>query len=191
MTPFATGNRWSSLFLQFLGIVVLTGFLGACEVDNSSQPDAPDSATVQIGADSLVISKILRTDARFSTLVTSLDSTGLDSVLVSDGPYTLFAPPDTAFAVLPEGTLPLLLTERRSRLRTILSHHVVAARLDVAALSETSNLVTLSGDTLDVRSTDSTLTVGNARLLDSDIAAKNGRIHVIDEVLRPPTTESE
>jgi uncharacterized surface protein with fasciclin (FAS1) repeats len=139
----------------------------------------------------MTVDRVLRTDARFSTLAAGLDSTGLDSTLASDGPYTLFAPPNSAFEALPEGTLPVLLTDRLDRLRTILAHHVVASRVSLSTIVDTTTLMTLTGDSLRISPSDSTLTVGNARVLENDIETANGLIHVIDAVLRPPEANAQ
>mgnify|MGYP006420656655 CR=1 FL=1 len=169
-----------------VGGVLLGGGTG-CTGEEATPPQAPDTAAVQPRVDSISVSAVLRTDRRFSTLVTGLDSTGLDTTLAREGPYTLFAPPDTAFAALPNGTMPLLLTEEQARLRAVLSHHVVNRRVTRAALTDSTTLPTLSGDSLRVRVTDSTTTVGGAVVVDGDVTAKNGLIHVTDRVLRPPS----
>jgi len=175
-----------------LGGVVLLVFaaaLGACGGEESPQGPASSAVPTAARPDTMTLDRLLRTDGRFSSLVRALDSTGFDSTLAAPGPLTLFAPPDTAFAVLPAGTLPILLTDRRERLRTILSHHVVEGRIEREALADASPLTTLSGDTLRVRRTDSTLRVGNARVLDGDVPTANGLVHVIDAVLRPPAPD--
>jgi uncharacterized surface protein with fasciclin (FAS1) repeats len=137
----------------------------------------------------MTVNRVLRTDSRFATLVAGLDSTGLDSILAGSGPYTLFAPPDSAFSALPAGTVPLLMTEEVSRLRAILAHHVVEGRVSVTALSDSVVVPTLNGDSLRLYATDSSLTIGNATVLDADVEVANGLIHVVDQVLRPPSTE--
>jgi uncharacterized surface protein with fasciclin (FAS1) repeats len=136
----------------------------------------------------MTIDRVLRTDDRFSTLVAALDSTGLDSVLAEEGPYTLFAPPNAAFARLPEGTIEVLMAERPGRLRTILAHHVVDGRRDRAALEAAPTLRSRGGDTLRVRR-DSVLTVGPATVVEDDVRAANGVIHVLDRVLPPPASD--
>lgn len=164
--------------------------MAACTGEEPSTTAAPDTTAVPSRADSMSVTAVLRTDRRFSTLTTGLDSTGLDSTLAGNGPYTLFAPPDTAFAALPDGTMPLLLTEEVDRLRTVLAHHVVNERVTRAALTDATVLTTLSGDSLRVRVTDSTVTVGSAVVVDGDVSGSNGLIHVIDRVLRPPSDGS-
>jgi uncharacterized surface protein with fasciclin (FAS1) repeats len=137
----------------------------------------------------MTVNRVLRTDDRFATLVSGLDSTGLDSILAGPGPYTLFAPPDSAFSALPAGTVPLLMTEEVSRLRAILAHHVVNGRVRLAALSDSAVVPTLNGDSLRFSAGDSSRTVEGATVVDGDVEVANGLIHVVDRVLRPPSTD--
>ena len=169
-----------------LAVLVFASLLAACGTEEGPDETRPASADVVEGGDSMTIDCVLRTDRRFSTLVRSLDSTGLDSVLSTAGPYTLLAPPDTAFDALPRGTVPALLTERPDRLRTILAHHVVDGRVPLRTGPDTGVVTTLGGDTLRVQRGDSARVAGAARILDGDVEAANGLIHVIDAVLRPP-----
>lgn len=169
---------WKSVFL-----VLAVGVTG-CGTDQPSSSTAR-SASVTTGGDTMTVARVLHTDDRFSTLVAALDSTGLDSTLSGDGPFTFFAPPDAAFDDLPEGTMEVLLTERPDRLRAILARHVVRRRVAASALAGTSALRTLDGDSLRVRA-DSVLGVGPARLVEEGIRVDNGLIHVIDRVLPPP-----
>lgn len=180
-SPWFSWTRWAVL------VAVLTVLLIGCGESGSTDTtaDAPD---LTVTADSMTIDRVLRTDDRFSTLVAALDSTGLDSTLAGDGPYTLFAPPNSAFDRLPEGTMGVLLTERTDRLRAILSRHVVAGDVTGDDLADASVLTTLRGDTLRVRR-DSVLSVGPATILDRDVPVANGRIHVLDRLLPPPPAE--
>lgn len=162
--------------------------LSGCGGDDTTNA-TDDVSPLTVTPDTMTIDRVLRTDDRFSTLVAALDSTGLDSMLAGEGPYTVFAPPNTAFEQLPDGTVEVLMTERRERLRTILAHHVVDGEVAALALADTAALVTLSGDSLRVRR-DSVLTVGTATVVDEDIATANGFIHVLDRVLRPPSSET-
>jgi uncharacterized surface protein with fasciclin (FAS1) repeats len=165
-------------------LVGVVAFLGGCgESQSGDTADEPPALTVT--PDTMTIDRVLRTDDRFSTLAAVLDSTGLDSTLAGEGPYTLLAPPNAAFARLPEGTLEVLLTERLARLRTILAHHVVGGRVGTDALAARPAYQTLSGDSLRVRR-DSTLRVGPATVVEGDVETANGVIHVLDRVLPPP-----
>lgn len=134
----------------------------------------------------MTIPRMLDTDDRFSILRTALDSTGLDSLLATDGPYTLFAPPNEAFEALPPGTMDTLLSDRPDRLRTILAHHVVEGRISTENVSTAQPVLSLSGDTLSLRQTQGSLTLGEVMIVDTNIKAANGLLHVVDQVLPPP-----
>jgi uncharacterized surface protein with fasciclin (FAS1) repeats len=187
--PFLRPRRQTS-FVVVCTVFAFAFVLAGCGSEES--PEEADRSPVGLGSvpDSMTIDRVLRTDRRFSTLVRALDSTGLDSVLATEGPYTLFAPPDTAFAALPRGTVPALLAERRERLRTILAHHVVVGRVPLRTGAAPSLLPTLGGDTLRVRWGDTARVAGAARIVDGDVEAANGLIHVVDAVLPPPALPS-
>lgn len=122
----------------------------------------------------------------FKTLLAAIRAAGLASTLSGDGPFTVFAPTDAAFAKLPQGTLQSLLKpENKDRLRAILTYHVVSGRVGSDALLTTSSATTVNGAPLPIG-----LTVQNARVVQADIAASNGVIHVIDAVLIPPSEVS-
>lgn len=174
--------------IRIIALFCIVAVFGGCGNDDASESakNAPDLAGT---ADSMTVPRVLQTDDRFSTLVAALDSAGLNTTLAGTGPYTLFAPPNAAFEELPNGTVDILLTERTGRLRTILAHHVVADRVEAAQLADTTALITLSGDSLRVRS-DTVLTVGTAAVVDDDIPVANGLIHVIDRVVPPPSDDT-
>ena len=188
MLPRVHSSNWFQKRTWVAVLAVTAILIGGCGGDKPAEApgDAPDLTT----ADSMTIDRVLRTDDRFSLLVAAIDSTGLDSILASDGPYTLFAPPNSAFDRLPEGTMEVLLTERIDRLRTILAHHAVEGRVTTTDLVDASPLTMLSGDTLRGRR-DTVLTVGAAPIVDSDVAVDNGLIHVVERVLRPPALDAE
>ncbi len=112
---------------------------------------------------------------------------GLGDTLSGPGPFTLFAPTEAAFARLPPGVLEeLLRPENRARLRGLLLHHLVAADLPAASLSDGARLRTLDGSTLELTSGAGGLAVNGARVTGADVGARNGVIHFIDRVLVPP-----
>ena len=137
----------------------------------------------------MTIPRMLATDDRFSTLRAALDSTGLDSVLATDGPFTLFAPPNEAFAALPPGTIESLLADDPERLRALLARHVVQRRVSVSDQAPPQSVVTMGGDTLSLRPTRRDSAIGRAALLARNIEAANGLLHVVDAVLLPPDPE--
>jgi uncharacterized surface protein with fasciclin (FAS1) repeats len=123
----------------------------------------------------------------FKTLVAAVTAAGLADAL-SGGEFTVFAPNDTAFAKLPEGTVEQLLKpENLSKLGDILKYHVVPGKImaaDVLAMNETGHPVTLQGGTLEVTNV-APVTVNGVNVIATDIEATNGVIHVIDTVLMP------
>jgi uncharacterized surface protein with fasciclin (FAS1) repeats len=169
-----------------LGAVLLfVGVAGCTAEAPEAASDAPSLQSASV-PDSMTIPRMLETDGRFSTLRAALDSTGLDSLLATRGPYTLFAPPNEAFDALPPGTMDALLTEQRDRLRTILAQHVVEGRLSTTDAALPQQLVTLSGDTLSLRRTQDGIAVNEIALIDDNIETANGLLHVLDAVLPPP-----
>lgn len=120
-------------------------------------------------------------DGRFATLLAALQRTGLDTTLRQEGPFTVFAPTDDAFAALPEGALARLLQpENRDALRQVLLAHVVPGRVLSTDLLRASEATALSGARLPLG-----LRIGKANVQQADITCSNGVIHVIDRVLLP------
>jgi uncharacterized surface protein with fasciclin (FAS1) repeats len=121
----------------------------------------------------------------FNTLVAAVQAAGLVDTLKGDGPFTVFAPTDAAFAALPAGTVEsLLLPENKDQLVAILTYHVVPAKVlakDVAA----GEAPTVNGQTVTIAITDGGVTVEGANVIQTDVLASNGVIHVIDQVIIP------
>ena len=127
---------------------------------------------------------VLTEDGRFSTLITALDAAGLVETLQGEGPFTVFAPTDDAFASLPAGALDDLLADP-TMLNNVLLMHVVDGQVMAADLSGLDQAQTLSGAFLAVTVDGDTVMVDDATVTESDIEAGNGVIHVIDTVLMP------
>lgn len=121
----------------------------------------------------------------FNTLVAAVKAAGLVETLQGDGPFTIFAPTDEAFAKLPEGTVEdLLKPENKEKLIAILTYHVVASEVPAADVT-TMQAKTVNGQSLNVNVTDGLVMVDNAKVVKTDVFASNGVIHVIDTVLLP------
>ena len=121
----------------------------------------------------------------FGTLVAAVQAAGLVETLKGDGPFTVFAPTDDAFAALPEGTVEsLLLPENKDQLVSILTYHVVPGKVMSTDLSDDMEATTVQGSpvTIDL---DNGVMVENANVTTADIEASNGVIHVIDAVILP------
>jgi len=119
----------------------------------------------------------------FSTLLTAVEAAGLTATLKGDGPFTVFAPTDAAFAALPEGTLESLLADKEA-LTEVLTYHVVAGKVTAADVAGMSPLESLQGSSLTV-TTDGGVAIEGAGVVQADVMADNGVIHVIDTVLVP------
>ena len=122
----------------------------------------------------------------FTTLAKALQAAGLVETLKGPGPFTVFAPTDAAFAKLPAGTLEnLLKPENRDTLRRVLTYHVVSGRVMAADVVKLASAKAVSGDTIAVKASGGSVSVDNAKVVKTDIAASNGVIHVIDTVILP------
>lgn len=157
-------------FITIAGLSGLT-LAAACAPITPTQPDIVDVAA---GA------------GNFTTLVAAVQAAGLEETLRGPGPFTVFAPTDEAFAALPAGTLDsLLLPENREELVSILTYHVVPGNVPSSALAGRQvEQATVQGSTLSIDGRDG-VRVGNATVTTPDIAASNGVIHIIDQVLIP------
>jgi len=122
----------------------------------------------------------------FSTLVAAVKAADLVDALKGDGPFTVFAPTNEAFAKLPAGTLDdLLKPENKDQLAAILTYHVVPGKLMAADVLGQSNATTLQGSTLDFSVDGEVVKVDSAQVVQTDIVTSNGVIHVIDNVVLP------
>jgi uncharacterized surface protein with fasciclin (FAS1) repeats len=121
----------------------------------------------------------------FNTLVAAVKAAGLVETLQGDGPFTIFAPTDSAFAKLPPGTVDdLLKPQNKAKLVAVLTYHVVPGKI-MAADVTTSKATTVNGQSLSIAVTEGGVTVDGARVVKADVAASNGVIHVIDSVILP------
>ncbi|MEJ2448950.1 MAG: fasciclin domain-containing protein [Anaerolineales bacterium] len=127
-------------------------------------------------------------DGRFTTLVAAVEAAGLVDALNGEGPLTVFAPTDDAFAALPEGTVAALL-EDIPALSNILLYHVAEGKYMASDVVELTQLETLQGQYLDISVMDGKVMVDNAQIIITDIEASNGVIHVIDAVVLPETRD--
>jgi len=124
---------------------------------------------------------------QFKTLATALDSAGLVSTLKGQGPYTVFAPTDAAFAKLPAGTVDnLLKPENKAQLTAILTYHVVPGRVMAADVVKLNEAETVNGKMVDVKADSGSVMINDAKVTTADVTASNGVIHVIDTVILPP-----
>lgn len=121
----------------------------------------------------------------FGTLVAAVQAAGLVDTLKGDGPFTVFAPTDEAFAALPAGTVEdLLKPENKDKLTAILTYHVVAGKVMSTDLSNGMMATTVQGSDVKIM-TEGGVTVNGANVVQADVEASNGVIHVIDAVILP------
>ncbi|MGK0500978.1 MAG: putative surface protein with fasciclin (FAS1) repeats [Oceanicoccus sp.] len=167
-------------FLRYLSVAFLFVVLAACS-DNS---DGPYTSVVDIAID----------NGDFTTLIAALEATGLDSTLDSaDGSFTVFAPTDAAFAKLGEDAINDLLANP-TVLSDILLYHVISgppidAATAIASAGQT--IVTANGERVALSLSGSDLLVNTSTVIDVDLRASNGIVHVIDTVLLPPAESEE
>lgn len=128
----------------------------------------------------------LQADGRFGTLLAALQAAGLDAVLASGGPFTLFAPTDEAFSKLPAGTVESLLADPNA-LRNVLLYHVVEGDNSARELLKERRVETLQGSSVHVYSWISRVFVNRSQVIDANISAGNGTVHALNGVLLPPT----
>ncbi|HEY7783953.1 MAG TPA: fasciclin domain-containing protein [Pyrinomonadaceae bacterium] len=150
----------------------------------------PLLAKVEVSGETAKQANIVETAVaagQFKTLAAALEAAGLIDALTGEGPFTVFAPTDEAFAKLPAGTVESLLKpENKEKLKSILLHHVVAGNVTAKQVMKLNGrtVKTLEGSSIKV-STMNGVTVDDARVTKADIQASNGVIHVIDTVLVP------
>lgn len=154
-------------------------FAGECGqktyTSTSTRQAGKDIVAVAAGADN------------FKTLVAAVKAAGLVETLQGEGPFTVFAPNDAAFAKLPAGTVESLLKpENRDKLVAILKYHVVPGRV-LAADVKTMEAKTAQGQSVKLKVSDAGVTVDSAKVIKTDLLADNGVIHVIDSVILPNT----
>ena len=175
--------------LVALALVASVSF-AACGSDSANTEEAmTEESVVETGySDATDIVAVASSTEGFSTLVAALTAAGLVETLQGEGAFTVFAPNDAAFAALPEGLLEkLLLPENIAVLTSILTYHVVSGNVmstDVVA----GDAPTVEGSTLAL-TTDMGVMVNDATVIQADVEASNGVIHVIDKVLVPPTVD--
>lgn len=146
------------------------------------EPAAAEEAPAELGT----IVDIAVGAGDFNTLVAAVTAAGLVETLQGEGPFTVFAPTDAAFAALPEGTVEALLEDPAGDLTKILLYHVVAGKVLSSDLSDGLTAETMQGASITVGITDGVVTINGATVVAADIEASNGVIHVIDTVLLLP-----
>jgi uncharacterized surface protein with fasciclin (FAS1) repeats len=165
--------------------IALALFLAACGGGGETPANETTSGGEQASAD--IVDTAVGA-GQFQTLVAAVQAAGLEETLRGPGPFTVFAPTDAAFAALPEGTVEnLLRPENREQLVAILTYHVVSGDVHAAQVTGMSSATTVQGGTLSISTEGGQVRIGEATVVQADVDASNGVIHVIDRVLLPPT----
>ncbi|MFN3656369.1 MAG: fasciclin domain-containing protein [Pseudolabrys sp.] len=124
---------------------------------------------------------------QFKTLAAALQAADLVNTLKGPGPFTVFAPTDAAFAKLPAGTVESLLKpENKAKLTAILTYHVVPGAVKAEQVTKIDQAKTVNGAAVKVSTSGGKVMINDATVVNADIAASNGVIHVIDKVILPP-----
>jgi uncharacterized surface protein with fasciclin (FAS1) repeats len=169
-------------FVTFAVLAVAGLPLGIAQADCGSS----HAKSVSLEAQQVDIVDVAVEAGSFQVLAKALSAAGLVDALKSEGPFTVLAPTDEAFARLPDGTIEeLLKPENLDQLKRILTRHVLAGKATAADVVKLEKVETLSGDVLMIAANEDGIAIGNAKVLKTDVMASNGVIHVIDSVLLP------
>ncbi len=176
-------KRWITMFAVVASLSLLAVACSSDEEPSEGGMTSPEPA-------SMTIADVVAGGESFTTLLAAVDAADLVETLSGEGPFTVFAPTDDAFAALPEGTLDTLLEpENQDQLSSILTYHVVSGEV-MAADVMPGPVTTVNGASFEIATDDGVVITdgqGNqATVTQTDIEASNGVIHVIDAVLLPP-----
>lgn len=155
-----------------LGLMAVTGGLASGPASHAEEPQK-DIVDTAVGA------------GQFKTLVEAVKAAGLVETLKGEGPFTVFAPTDEAFAKVPKETLDALLKDKKA-LAAVLAYHVVSGKVTAADVVKLDSAKTVQGKAVKIATKEGMVTVNGANVVKADIVCKNGVIHVIDAVLLPP-----
>jgi len=172
--------KLSKIFIGIVSLLIVSILVVGCRAPApapSPTPAPPPAAGMQDIVDIAV------DDVRFTTLVAALQAADLVDTLKGDGPFTVFAPDDEAFAKLPTGNVGSLLKDV-PKLKDILTYHVVAGKVMAADVAGLTSAKTVQGKEVSIDTKDG-VKMNKAKIIKADIEADNGVIHVIDTVLIP------
>jgi len=180
-------------FLTLTVAVALSAAPLSAQCESSKTAKAEDHRQMATPASYVESKTILETAAaagQFSTLQAAVKAAGLVDALAGEGPFTVFAPTDAAFAALPAGTVEALLKpEAKSTLQNVLTYHVVSGRIGADKVVKADFVQGLNGQRLGIEIQDGKVMIGGATVTTTDIQCSNGVIHVIDAVMLPNTKD--
>jgi uncharacterized surface protein with fasciclin (FAS1) repeats len=161
-------NRW---IWGLPAVLLASALIGA--VATSQRAERKDIVDTAVGA------------GQFKTLVKLVQEAGLVDALRGEGPFTVFAPTDEAFAKLPKAQVDALLKDKEA-LRQVLLYHVVSGKVMSQDVVKLRSAKTLQGQNVNIRVQGNTVRINDAKVVKADIECSNGVIHVIDKVILPP-----
>jgi len=165
-----------------LAVALALGF--TAPLAHAAPGDAHPATPAARASDDIVDTAVAA--GQFKTLAAALAAAGLVETLKGDGPFTVFAPTDAAFAALPAGTVEdLLKPANKAKLVAVLTYHVVPGNFPASRVTAMQEATTVNGDTVRISAADGTVMIDGAKVVTADVAASNGVIHVIDKVLMP------
>lgn len=156
-----------------------------CSSDSNAKVEKASAAMVaaQVKAEKSIVETAIGNED-FSTLVAAVKAADLVEALSGEGPFTVFAPTNEAFAAIPEAKLKALLADKQA-LTKILTYHVVSGNVMAADVVKLDKAQTLNGESVMVKTADGKVMIDGANVVATDIACSNGVIHVIDKVILP------
>jgi len=171
----------ASVMITLAVVIAIVG-VGAIMLPEVPPSNATKAVKVKAGLPNIAV-----VTGFIPTFGQALTASGLAETLKGSGPFTVFAPAESAFAVLPVGTFEdLLKPENQAALRTIIGLHIVPGKFTAADLQRTTRLETLDGAILEVRADRDGIEVNGARVTTPDMRASNGVVHIVSLVLLPP-----
>lgn len=181
-------NRTWRILAASAALVLVAGACSSDDDDSSSSTSAPDSTEQSESSDmdsSETIVDVAAANPDFSTLVSAVQKADLAETLSGEGPFTVFAPTNEAFAAVPADQLNAILADQ-AKLTDILTYHVLPAKVMAGDLQPEQSVATVQGQNVDIKVTDAGATINGCKIVKTDVTASNGVIHVIDCVLIPP-----
>jgi uncharacterized surface protein with fasciclin (FAS1) repeats len=154
--------------------VLAAGLVSGANVPAEDGQDDPSMNIVEVAVSA----------GSFNTLVAAVQAAGLVETLSGEGPFTVFAPTDEAFAEIPEADLNALLADKDA-LTAVLTYHVVAGKVMAADVVNLASAETVNGQSIDIAVTDGKVMIDGAQVVTADVEASNGVIHVINKVILP------
>ncbi len=165
-------NRIKTVLVMMLSLALISSSIYASGDDKGTTSTQKDIVTTAVDAGS------------FKTLAAALQAANLVETLKGEGPYTVFAPTDEAFAKLPEGTVEALLKDKEA-LTEILLYHVVSGKVTSGEVVKLTSAKTVEGKEVMIKVSEGSVYINESKVTSADVMASNGVIHVIDAVLIP------